>query len=288
MASVAEQITSRQGNIRDILTFRQQNRPFGKAPLFLPVCPSIMQTTTETERPGAGFKPINRVKERKVTDMKKSLFALLTALALILCVSIACADTYTMQFDATADLDEVPFAEQVNGGHAGGGILPIDSWGMKKFALDDEGEVAGTGVKYDVALTVEDGAYTFVLTINLVGNNEEGGYVGEGALVYTWTGAAEEGEDGIVLSAADFGSVEVTGSIAPQMEQFSNFLPEAPYKTDSTVDGELAGKTRIVSNYLAAIFGGTTVVVDGEEIEEFVDTEYFEDWDSLFVIPEQG
>ncbi|MBQ8160297.1 MAG: hypothetical protein IJ083_06045 [Clostridia bacterium] len=216
----------------------------------------------------------------------KKILSLLVALMLALMSVSALADTYTMEFGATSDLDEVPFAEQVNGGHNGGGILPIDSWGMKKFKLDDEGEIAGTGVKYNVALDVEDGAYTFTLTIHLVANNEEGGYTGEGDLIYTWTGKAENGDEGIVLSAADFGSVEVTGDLAPQMEQFSNFLPAAPYKTDSTVDGECAGKNRIVSNYLAAIFAGTTAVVDGEEIEEFVDTEYFTDWDDLFVIPE--
>lgn len=219
--------------------------------------------------------------------MKKTLAILLTLVfAMLLCLS-ALAETYTLEFDATSDLDEVPFAEQVNGGHIGAGILPIDSWGMKKFKLDDDGEVAGTGVKYNVTLDVADDAYTFTLTIHLIANNEEGGYVGEGDLIYTWTGAAETTDDGIVLAAADFGSVEVTGDLAPQMEQFSNFLPAAPYKTDSTVDGERAGKDRIISNYLAAIFDGTTAVVDGDEIEEFVDTEYFSDWDDLFVIPEE-
>ena len=215
----------------------------------------------------------------------KKLFAIVLAMMISMMAVAALAETYTMDFDCTSDLDEVPFAEQVNGGTNGAGIIAIDSWGMKKFVLDDEGEAAGTGITYHVDLTVEDGAYTFVMAIHLIGNNEEGGYVGEGDLIYTWSGAAETTDDGIVLNAADYGSVEVTGTLAPQMEQFSNFVPAAPCKVESTQENVSEGKGRIVSNMLAQIFGGTTAVVDGEEISEFVDTTYFEDWDSL-VIPE--
>lgn len=227
--------------------------------------------------------------------MKKIKALIATLIAVVCCFAAAIAfsacgsgKSYTLSFDSIDELKSTygaaPFTIQANGAGQGAGILPFDAWGSKKFK-DNLGDVNGVGITYKISLDIADGdegsTYTFVLTVHLIGNDQDASYFGEGDVIYTWTGSASEVDGGYSLAAADYCKFEVTGDIhGDGASAQTEFVPAAPYTCDSTQD-VTDGAGRVVSVYLKYIFNGATVLVDGKTITEFTDVSEFADWDSI-------
>lgn len=208
--------------------------------------------------------------------MKK--FAVL-CLALVMLMSIALvanaeSATYSVEFDSLTEWDYCFVAVNAFGDEAGVGMVNLDNWGMKKLQLDENGNLAGTGLKYTLNLTVEDEAYTLDLIAHIIGAGAD--YMGEGDLTYSFQGTCSAVDGGYTLAQPTYVLVTVDGNITcseSQKESSSMSVPESGFSVDSEGNGE-DGLKIIGSKLVDTVFGGATFFVEGSEIVSIDDIEW--------------
>ncbi|MDO5378690.1 MAG: hypothetical protein Q4G52_10185 [Clostridia bacterium] len=202
-------------------------------------------------------------------------------LALVMLMSIALTAnaepaTYTVAFDSLTEWDYCFVAVNAFGDEAGVGMVNLDNWGMKKLKLDENGNLAGTGLSYTLNLTVDGEAYTLDLIAHIIGAGSD--YMGEGDLTYRFQGACSDVEGGYKLEQPTYVLVTVDGDITCSDVQkgddaFSMSVPESGFSVDSDGNGEDGNKI-IGSKLVDTVFGGATFFVEGSEIVSIDDIEW--------------
>lgn len=209
----------------------------------------------------------------------KKLTALFLALIMMMSVAmIAHAEpaVYSVEFDSLTEWDYCFVAVNAFSDEAGVGMVNLDNWGMKKLKLDENGNLAGTGLKWTLNLAVENGEYVLDLIAHIIGAGSD--YMGEGDLTYEFKGEYTDTEGGYILAQPTYVLVTVDGNITCSETQkgddaFSMSVPESGFSVDSEGNGE-DGRKIIGSKLIDTVFGGATFYVEGDAIVSIDDIEW--------------
>ena len=212
-------------------------------------------------------------------------------------ITLDSADDSSANYAALSAWEYIPVPYQMNGQPAGTGFVNLDVWGAKKFKLDSNDSIFGTGLKYTLKVDVSkdipeaipdsvtvsgDNYYAFAIDAHVIGEGDQ--YEGEGDIIYTWYGTATADGNNWKLSAAAYTTVEVTGTIKVK-NSTTMFLPDTGFKMNSTQTGAVsrpdqsAMNQKIMADLLNRCFLGATLEVSGTSIVKFSNITLNSNWD---------